>query len=412
MLINFLFLLLPVTIFLIFFENRLNFFLNYNSKFFLFILAAITMMLCMEFPIKLDIGYIVDLRYIPFIIVSLFGGYRLAFPLYLILNIHRFIIGGEGFLPSFVFSTVIFALVPSLKNTFLQFRSRSRTVCAAVVSFLTISLYLVILPFTGQVMNREYWILFTYSITTYVVVMVIIISMIQQIIRNTKARQSMIQTEKLNLISELSASVSHEIRNPLTVTSGFLQLINKSKNISYEEKGYIGFALQELRRAENIVSDFLAFAKPQSEYMVYSNLKEEVEYVKNIITPYANMNDVDIKLSFTNTLNITYDKNQIQQCMLNLYKNGIEAMKENGGTLHIEVKNDNENNIIIEIKDDGYGMTREEIMMLGNPYYSTKKEGTGLGMLMVYSTVNKVKGKIHIESEKGKGTLFRIIIPV
>jgi two-component system sporulation sensor kinase B len=145
--------------------------------------------------------------------------------------------------------------------------------------------------------------------------------------------------------------------------------------------------------------------------MVYSNFREETEYVKNIIIPYANMHKVDVQFSFHNSLNTRYDKNQIQQCLINLVKNGIESMKEKGGTLSLDVSGEDKN-IIIKIKDTGIGMTREEISRLGKPYYSTKKEGTGLGMLMVYSAINKVRGKIKVESVKGKGTTFLITIPV
>ncbi|WP_413308951.1 ATP-binding protein [Bacillus sp. 1P10SD] len=86
-------------------------------------------------------------------------------------------------------------------------------------------------------------------------------------------------------------------------------------------------------------------------------------------------------------------------------------MKEKGGTLLIDIF-EQKQNIVFKIQDTGVGMTKEEILRLGKLYYSTKEEGTGLGMLMVYSTVNKVKGKIEIESEKGRGTTFLITIPV
>ncbi|MNE58868.1 Sporulation kinase E [compost metagenome] len=195
------------------------------------------------------------------------------------------------------------------------------------------------------------------------------------------------------------------------MTSGFLQLLNKSGNITPEEKGYVELSLQELNRAEKIVSDYLSFAKPQSGNMVFSNMLTEAEYTKNIIMPFASIHKVDVQFHFTNTLNTSYDKNQIQQCLINLYKNGIEAMKEKeGGTLTIQIS-ENKQNIIISIRDTGIGMTKEEISRLGKPYYSTKEEGTGLGMLMVYSTVDKLKGDIEVESEKGRGTAFLITIP-
>lgn len=364
----------------------------------------------MEFPIKLRMGFIFDLRYIPFIIVALFGGYKYSFPLYAVLNIYRFIIGGGGTIQSFIFSTVIFILAGIPHKSFIKQCPKNRIIIATFAAFITMVLYLSSMVFFLPALNREYWTLTIYALTTYVIFTLIIMILVEQILRNIQTRESFLHSEKLHVISELSASVSHEIRNPLTVTSGFLQLLKQSKTVSEEDIRYIDYSLSEVRRAEKIVNDFLAFAKPQSENMIESNLKEEAEYVKDIITPFANMHHVIIDFRFQNSLYFKYDKNQIQQCLINLYKNGIEAMKEKGGTLSIHVT-EQKKTIVVMIKDEGVGMTREEILRLGSPYYSTKKEGTGLGMLMVYSTVNKVNGKIEVASEKGKGTTFTIRIP-
>lgn len=407
LLLNFLFLLLPVIVFLIFFENRAY---HYNSKI-LIGLSALTMCLCIAKPFKLDIGFIFDLRYIPFIIVALYGGHRSVLPLYLILNVHRFAVGGEGTLHSFLFSTAVLILVPLYSKKFVQLHSKSRVTAATLISFLTMGLYLIVFILVQGKPDAQFWNLTVNALTTHVLVMSINMIFIEKIITNIKNRERIMHSERLNVVSELAASVSHEIRNPLTVTSGFLQLLNKSNRINQEEKQYVELSLLELQRAEKIVNDYLSFAKPQSENMVYSNLKEESEYTKNIIMPYATMHKVQIQYSFNNTLLKSYDRNQVQQCLINLYKNGIEAMEEKGGgILTIEIY-ENDQHIMIRISDNGVGMTKEEISLLGRPYYSTKKEGTGLGMLMVYSTVNKVRGSIEVHSEKGKGTTFLIAIP-
>lgn len=368
------------------------------------------MVLCMAFPIRLEIGFIFDLRYIPFLIIALFGGFKFTFPLFIVLNTYRFLVGGEGTIHSFIFASVIFIIVPLLHKWFMNQSTKKRIWSAVVVSILTVLLYLTILGTLMPVLNREFWTLTINALITFAVVMFIIMILIEQILANIKRRESTQQSEKFNIISELSASVAHEIRNPLTVTNGFLQLLNNSQNITQEEKKYIDFSLVELKRAERIVSDFLAFAKPQSENMIFSNLEKETEYVKDIITPFANMHQVDIQYKFTNTLNIQYDKNQMQQCLMNLYKNGIESMMGHGGVLSINVS-EHKNDIMIRIKDTGVGMAKEEVFQLGRPYYSTKNEGTGLGMLMVYSTINKINGKIEVQSEIGKGTTFIITIP-
>ncbi|WP_232061412.1 MULTISPECIES: ATP-binding protein [Paenibacillus] len=374
-------------------------------------MSAVTMSLCIAKPIRLEIGYIFDLRYIPFIIVALFGGYRNVLPLYIILNAYRFYVGGGGVFYSFLFATAILILVPLYKNRFLKLPSKGRVIAASLIALLIMGVYLLILGFVQDSLDRQFWILSLNALTTHVGVMSVIMILIEKIISNIKNRERIVQSERLNVVSELAASVSHEIRNPLTVTSGFLQLLNKSKSMTPEEKGFVELSLQELQRAEKIVSDYLSFAKPQSENMVYSNMKAESEYTKNIIMPYATMHKVDVQFSFNNSLNKNYDRNQIQQCLINLYKNGIEAMKEtDGGTLFIDIF-EKKQNIMISIKDNGVGMTKDEISRLGKPYYSTKAEGTGLGMLMVYSTVDKVKGTIEVDSEKGKGTTFLITIP-
>lgn len=408
LLINFLILLLPVLIYLIFLENKISL----TNKNFLLILGAITTILCMSYPIRLELGFTFDLRYFPFIIASLYGGYKVGFPLYLVINVYRLMIGGPGVLQSFILSTVIFLLVPLLHKKFINLSSPRKVGCAAMVALGIILLFITTLTMYYETLNQEYWIVSINAITIYVVCMTLIMILVEQIRQNLLKREKLIQAEQINVINNLSASVSHEIRNPLTVTSGFLQLLNQSKSISGEDKRYVEWALKELNRAEKIVSDFLALGKPQSQNMVHSNFKEEAEYVKEIITPYANLHEVTVQLSFNNTLTKEYDKNQVQQCLLNLYKNGIESMKDkDGGTLSVDVSSQG-HRIIIKIEDNGVGMTKEDISRLGKPYYSTKDEGTGLGMFMVYNTVTKLGGKIDVQSEQGKGTTFLIAIPV
>lgn len=405
-LVNILFLIFPVLLIVVFFDITKK---EYDQLFFLFFFA-ISMILCMIYPIKLEIGFLFDLRYVPFIIVALYGGYKGALPLYIILNVYRFIIGGDGTFQSFAFSTVIFTLLPLMTKRFTSYHTNKRIITGVVSAVLTMVFYLVTLSSFFEKLNVEYWTLAFYSITTHGIVIAIDLIMIEKIIANIKNRENFLQAEQFHVISELSASVSHEIRNPLTVTKGFLQLLNVSKTVKDEDKVYIDYSLKELIRAENILNDYLAFAKPQSEHMVHSNFNKEIEYVKNILLPFANLNNVEISYHFSNTLKKKFDQNQFKQCLINLLKNGIEAMKEEGGYLSIKVKEQGKN-IVIQIQDNGIGMSKEEILQLGKPYYSNKKEGTGLGMMMVYGTIGKMRGKIDVQSKKGEGTTFTITIP-
>src|SRR5690242_5994622 len=122
LLINFLFLLMPILVFLLFFENKLHYF----NQFISFTLTAVSMILCMTFPIPLESGFMFDLRFIPFIIASLFLGYKYTFLLYIILNLYRFLIGGDGLIQSFLISTLIFVLVSICREKFVQLHSYRR----------------------------------------------------------------------------------------------------------------------------------------------------------------------------------------------------------------------------------------------------------------------------------------------
>lgn len=393
--------------YLIFFENKNQ--IKKRKSIFIF-LSAISMILCMTFPIRLEMGFIFDLRYIPFIIAILLGGYKIGFPLYVILNIYRLYIGGDGVFQSFLLSTITFIGVVFVHKFFINFDSKKRLVTAGIIILPQLIFYQWHLSTFLERITLEFWINAFTMIAIHVIGIIIIMALIEKIINNRKVREKLVDIDRLNIISELAACISHEIRNPLTVTNGFLQLLKNSKNITEEELHYVDFSLQELKRAEGIVSDFLSLSKPQAENMVHTNLKEEIDYVNNIMAPYAHIHQVDLQYNFTNTLTLSMDKNQIRQCLINLYKNGIEAMKKEGGTLSVSVSQQN-NDIIIEIKDTGCGMSNEEIRQIGKPYYSTKKEGTGLGMMVVYSTINKLNGKIEVLSKKSKGTTFIVSIP-
>ncbi|MCM3747872.1 sensor histidine kinase [Paenibacillus pasadenensis] len=399
--------LFPVVLFLIFFENRSY---SFNKKL-LVALSAVALVLCIANPIILDNGFIFDLRYVPFIIVALFGGYKGAFPLYIVLNVYRFYVNGEGTLPSFLFSTSVLLLVPLCSSYFKKQSSKSRVITATTIAFATMAWYLLTLSFMIKSLNREFWILAANALSTHVIVTSVIMILLEKIIQNIKNRERLIQSERLSVVSELAASVSHEIKNPITVTSGFLQLLYKSPTISQEERRFVDLSLQELQRAEKIVSDFLSFAKPQRDNLIYSNMSEELDYTRNVIMPYASVHGVEVRYKFQNSLKCSYDRNQIQQCFINLFKNAVEAMKElGGGILTIEAFEDR-STIMIRIRDTGIGMSKEELSRLGKPYYSTKAEGTGLGMSMVYSTIQELGGTVEVHSEKGEGTTVLLFIP-
>ncbi|MDI2587925.1 HAMP domain-containing sensor histidine kinase [Psychrobacillus sp. NEAU-3TGS] len=364
----------------------------------------------MNYPFKLEADILYDLRYIPFTIVALYGGYKGLFPMYVLLNIQRFMIGGEGTFQSFLLATATFILLPLLTKRFQEYDSNKRVIVGVYSAVIGVLVYLLTLSLFLEKITSEFWTLAFYALIIKASFMMINLILIEKIISNKKQREYFLLAEQLHVMGELSASFSHELRNPLTATKGFLQLLAISKTKTDKDQLYIDYSLKEVMQAEKILNDYLAFSKPQSEHMIYSDLKEEIQYVKDMLQPVASLHNVVIRFHFSNSLKKNYDQNQIRQCLLNLLNNGIMSMKEKGGILSISVIEERKN-IVIRIVDEGVGMTKEDLYHLGKPYYSFTKEGTGLGMVLVYGTIVKLNGNIDVQSKVGEGTTFTIAIP-
>ncbi|GGA30234.1 sensor histidine kinase [Psychrobacillus lasiicapitis] len=405
-LVNILFIILPILLINLFFDSTEK---KYEQLIFL-LFFAISMILCMNYPFKLEAGILYDLRYIPFTIVALYGGYKGLFPMYVLLNIQRFMIGGEGTFQSFLLATATFILLPLLTKRFQEYDSNKRVIVGVYSAVIGVLVYLLTLSLFLEKITSEFWTLAFYALIIKASFMMINLILIEKIISNKKHREYFLLAEQLHVMGELSASFSHELRNPLTATKGFLQLLAISKTKTDKDQLYIDYSLKEVMQAEKILNDYLAFSKPQSEHMIYSDLKEEIQYVKDMLQPVASLHNVEIRFHFSNSLKKNYDQNQIRQCLLNLLNNGIMSMKEKGGILSISVIEERKN-IVIRIVDEGVGMTKEDLYHLGKPYYSFTKEGTGLGMVLVYGTIVKLNGNIDVQSKVGEGTTFTIAIP-
>jgi two-component system sporulation sensor kinase B len=228
--------------------------------------------------------------------------------------------------------------------------------------------------------------------------------------KNTEMRQQLIKAEKLKAVEQMGAAISHEIRNPLTAASGFVQLLQDDYLSRQKRKEYLSIVKDELSSAERVIRDYLTFAKPSLEKVEELNVKSELRQIINILQPVANQNSVEIITDFSVIGFIKGDRQKFHQCFVNVLKNAIESTP-NGGYLTISTEF-SQSYVTIRVKDTGVGMTNEQLERLGEPFYSTKgKNGTGLGMMVVYSIVRAMDGIIWVESEVGVGTTFHFKFP-
>ncbi|RUT46731.1 GHKL domain-containing protein [Paenibacillus anaericanus] len=215
------------------------------------------------------------------------------------------------------------------------------------------------------------------------------------------------RSEKMEIISELAASVAHEVRNPLQVTRGFIQLIAEKQERS--DKVYLNMALEELDRASGIITDFLTFAKPEVGNVTTLDILEEFIHIEGILVPMANLQGGKITADIPNELYIVGNSSKFKQAFVNIIKNSIEALSDEGD-IHLWAYEEKEQ-VCIHIKDNGEGMDEEVLARLGEPYFSNKTKGTGLGLMVTFRIIEVMNGKITFRSEKGIGTEVSIRFP-
>lgn len=222
-------------------------------------------------------------------------------------------------------------------------------------------------------------------------------------------QQLQMQAQKLAVAGQIAAGIAHEVRNPLTSVNGFLQLM---KTQYPERTDYFDIIFSEIKRIDFVLSELLVLAKPQSVHFQEVQLHELLEQVITLLKTNAVLSNIDLKQPFKkqDAGAVLADANQMKQLFINLIKNAIEAMPE-GGSIYISTEKIL-NEWKITIQDEGKGMSEEDIQKIYDPFFSTKKEGTGLGLTICATILKDHHGRMDVSSELGKGTAFHIYLPV
>lgn len=221
-----------------------------------------------------------------------------------------------------------------------------------------------------------------------------------------KSEEMLIRSEKLSVVGELSASIAHEIRNPLTSLKGFLQLLKSSMD---QVPAYFDIMTDEISRIESITGELLLHAKPQAHQFQEESITEITKQVVVLLSSQALINNIVINTRYDDFPKIRCIDSQIKQVLINIIKNSIESMPK-GGEINIHLKKISEQEICIHIADEGCGIPEELLNKVGLPFYTTKEKGTGLGMLTTLKIIETHGGRLDIASEVGKGTVIDIYL--
>lgn len=218
--------------------------------------------------------------------------------------------------------------------------------------------------------------------------------------------------ERLAAIGELSAGMAHEIRNPLASLSGSLQLLGEDLDLGEENRNLMDIALNEMDRLNNIVTEFLLYARPKAPSVEGCDLASIVRDTTGLIVNSKDWGE-GVKLAADlpdAPVWIKADPGQIKQVLLNLLVNAVQSIS-GSGTVRIGVAGDGRGPAVVSVEDDGEGIDAADLDRIFYPFYSTKEHGCGLGLSIVYRIVEEHGGRVQVDSKPGQGARFTVTLP-
>ena len=217
--------------------------------------------------------------------------------------------------------------------------------------------------------------------------------------------------DRLASVGELASGIAHEIKNPLAGIAGAVQVLARGFKGDEAKQRVVKEILQQIDRLDRSVKDLLNYASPSMPHFEACDLNEVVDKALFFVTQQPKARGVSVLKELTPDLpRGMFDGKQIQQVLLNLFLNAINAL-DGKGKLEIKtyVKN---KNVVVEVRDTGGGIPEEVIPKLFLPFYTTRDEGTGLGLSISKRIIEQHSGDLKVESEVGTGTCFQVILPI
>jgi len=234
-----------------------------------------------------------------------------------------------------------------------------------------------------------------------------------------QSQDTLRRADRLSSLGLLTAGLAHEIRNPLVAIRTFTQLLPERYNDAEFREGFQGLALKEVDRICGLINDLLSFARPSKPNVSPEAINDVVENITRILETQAKEKNVAIFREFSDNLpKVWIDREQMKQVFMNLILNAIQAMQE-GGSLSIATRSVARTGadpvgefVQVEIRDTGVGIPEENLQHIFDPFFTSKDEGSGLGLAVSHQIVQEHGGFVTVESTVGKGTAFFVHVPV
>ncbi len=235
-----------------------------------------------------------------------------------------------------------------------------------------------------------------------------VIAIFQDLTETKQWEEKIRAADKMAAVGELSAAIAHEIRNPLAAISGSVEVLRGELEVADENRRLLDLIVRESNRLNNILSDFLLFARSKRVAFTRVELCHLVSDVVEVIRHHPSYRpDISIKVSSEESFVYVFgDEDQIKQILINLIVNACEAIGNKPGEIKIKIEIDKDNLVILKVADNGPGINDEVVSRIFTPFFSTKKEGTGLGLAIVQRLAGNLDIELSIRSEIGRGAAF------
>jgi len=229
-------------------------------------------------------------------------------------------------------------------------------------------------------------------------------------LQSTQAQ--LVQSEKLASVGQLTAGIVHDVKNPLAVIKGLAEELHEEIGLDPSTRAQLATIRDSASRASNIVTDLLKFARQSAPEMQRRDMRETVQSSLRLTEYLTRKGKVEVTVDLPDQpVMVTFDAQQIEQVLINLFTNAVQAM-DHGGSLRINLGRA-KGAIAIAVQDTGMGIPKQNITRIFDPFFTTKPEGegTGLGLSVSFGIVSRHGGTIEVESELGWGTTFTVLLP-
>lgn len=365
----------------------------------------------LNLPIQMDSLFFLSLLLIGiFVLLLLIPKYELNYLTYLVLFLSQFYIYTSTILTQLnPITFYIMLMSPMLMFIFLDKRL---FYIAVAMNILFISLIILFLFINSSylhigLLEESMIIMIRLSLITQLSLFILHYLMHKRLEKMQQFYEEIQYYDRLATTSNITASVVHEIKNPLTIIKGYLQLFKEDPEIPNKNKETIDLLLREVEQIKEEINFLLNMSKPNDNLRVeVINVQKELSHVISVMQSFLIASNMTINLVSKQEAFISISSIEFKQLFINLIKNAVEASMPNQ-TIQIEVEVE-EQWVTIKVIDEGCGMTKTQLERIGTPYYTNKPLGNGLGMIVCTNIISKYNGKLSIMSELNQGTIVTV----